>query len=176
MGWIAATGVLLAGAGALWFRSRMLVVRVVGQSMLPTYDDGQKLLARRTSRVPASGTVVVVKPFDGPLLVVKRVAATAGEAVPPEVAQRAGLTPGDVVPRGSLVVLGDNADASIDSRTWGLLPASSVVAAVVRKMRAKTAPESVSILMDERVPLDELGERGQFGEFGFRIRDESEKR
>ena len=173
MGWIAALGaVLLVAGGALWLRSRVLVVRVTGQSMLPAFDDGQKLLARRTSRVQATGAVVVVKPFDGPLLVVKRVAATAGEAVPPEVAERARLAPGDVVPAGSLVVLGDNADASIDSRAWGLLPESSVVAVVVRKMGAATVQKPDLILMDEPVPVGE----GEFGQFGFRFRDGAEKR
>jgi len=177
VGWfIAAVVVLLVVGGVLWLRSQVLVVRVTGQSMLPALDDGQKLLARRTSRVPVTGTVVVVKPFDGPLRVVKRIAATAGEAVPPEVAERAGLVPGGVVPRGSLVVLGDNAEASIDSRTWGLLPASSVVAVVVRKMRVKAAPEPVWLPMGERVPLSELGDRNQFGEFSFRVRDEPERR
>ena len=176
MGWIAATGVFLVGAGALWFRSRMLVVRVVGQSMLPTMDDGQKLLARKTSRVPATGTVVVVKPFGDAQLVVKRVAATAGEPVPPEVVEHAGLPPGDVVPRGSLVVLGDNAGASIDSRVWGLLPESSVVAVVVRKMRLGTRPEPEWRPMPEPVPIAELGERSEFGQFSFRIRDDPETR
>jgi signal peptidase I len=177
VGWIAAVVVvLLVVGGTLWLRNRMLVVCVTGQSMLPALDDGEKLLAHRTSRVPATGSVVVVKPFDGSLLVVKRVAATAGEAVPPEVAEPSGLAPGDMVPPGSLVVLGDNADASIDSRTWGLLPVTSVVAVVVRKMRVKTAPEPVWYPMDERVPLSELSERNQFGEFSFRIREESEKR
>jgi signal peptidase I len=176
VGWVAAVVVLLVVGAALWWRSRALVVRVTGQSMLPALDDGQKLLARKTSRVPATGTVVVVKPFDGSLLVVKRVAATAGEAVPPEVAERAGVPPGDVVPPGSLVVLGDNAAASVDSRTWGLLPASSVVAVVVRKMRVKTVPEPKWRPMDERVPLGELDENGQFGQFSFRIRDEPEER
>ncbi|WP_052684464.1 S26 family signal peptidase [Lentzea aerocolonigenes] len=173
MGWIAALVVVLPVAGgALWVRSRVLVVRVTGQSMLPAFDDGQKLLARRTSRVPVAGSVVVVKPFDGPLLVVKRVAATAGEVVPPEVAERAGLAPGDVVPQGSLVVLGDNVDASIDSRTWGLLPASSVIAVVLRKMGAPAAKKPDWMLMDEPVPIGE----GEFGQFGFRFRDGPEKR
>lgn len=176
MGWIAAVVVLLGAGGALWLRTRALVVRVTGQSMLPALDDGQKLLARRTSRVPATGTVVVVRPFGGSLLVVKRVAATAGEVVPLEVAERAGVLPGDVVPPGSLVVLGDNAAASVDSRTWGLLPASSVVAVVVRKMRVKTLPEPEWRPMGERVPLGELDVKNQFGQFSFRIRDEPDER
>lgn len=174
MGWVAAAVVLLLGIGALWFRGRMLVVRVVGQSMLPAFDDGQKLLARRASRVPATGTIVVVRPFGDAQLVVKRVAATAGEPVPPEVAEQAGLPPGDVVPPGSLVVLGDNAGASIDSRVWGLLPESSVVAVVVRKMRLAATPQPEWQPMPESVPIAELGERSEFGQFSFRIRDDPE--
>jgi signal peptidase I len=173
MWWIAVAGALAAGAGVLWLRRRVLVVRVMGQSMLPTMDDGQKLLARRTSRAPVTGTIVVVRPFGDSRLVVKRVAATAGETVPAEVAEPAGIPPGGTVPRGSLVVLGDNAGASTDSRTWGLLPVSSVVAVVVRKIRNGTRAEPEWRLMDERVPLAELGEKSEFGEFTFRFRDDA---
>lgn len=173
--WIALTAVLLVvGACVLWGRRRLLVVRVMGQSMLPALHDGQKLLAHRTSRVPSTGTIVVVDPFENERLVVKRVAAVAGEPVPPEVMEAAGTLPGGTVPQGSLVLLGDNADASIDSRTWGLMPVSSVVAVVVRKMHGNARPESEWLLMDEPVPVAELDESVQYGAFSFRFRANDE--
>ncbi|MFI6097479.1 S26 family signal peptidase [Lentzea sp. NPDC051213] len=175
MWWIAPVVLaVVAGACALWAQRRLLVVRVIGQSMLPALQDGQKLLARRTSRVPATGTIVVVAPFGDSQLVVKRLAAVAGEPVPPEVAQLAGIAPGSTVPPGNLVLLGDNADASIDSRVWGLMSVSSVVAVVVRKMRNDVRPESEKMLTGEPVPLPQPGETVEFGSFRFRLREDTD--
>ncbi|MFD9739624.1 S26 family signal peptidase [Umezawaea sp. NPDC059074] len=168
---------MLAASGVVvrWVRTRLLVVHVTGPSMAPTFRDGQRVLARRTSGAPANGAVVVASPFPDSRLVVKRVAAVAGDVVPAEVVRAAGCPVGSLVPRGSLVLLGDNPRESIDSRVWGFVPVSSVLATVVRKMRTEFAPEPEWQLMDEPVPLSEVYSENQSGPFLFRLRvDEGE--
>jgi nickel-type superoxide dismutase maturation protease len=83
-----------------------LRVAVSGVSMLPVLAPGEWLLVRRGARV-RPGAVVVVRL--GGRLVVKRVARQ--------------------VPEGWWVV-GDNADASDDSRTYGAVPDADVVGEV----------------------------------------------
>ncbi|MBO3741487.1 hypothetical protein J5X75_28660 [Actinoplanes sp. NEAU-H7] len=113
----------------------MLVAVVRGPSMLPTYHDGERLIARRRRRraVPRPGDVVVFRnphpagvpgSSEGPLLI-KRVGAGPHETAP------AGMT-ADRVPAGHLVVLGDNPAQSLDSRHLGFIPVDNVIATVVR--------------------------------------------
>ncbi|MFG2819035.1 S26 family signal peptidase [Kitasatospora sp. NPDC048365] len=52
--------------------------------------------------------------------------------MPAEVCAAAGLPAGSAVPRGQVVLLGDNTAASHDSRSWGPVPVSGVVGAVLR--------------------------------------------
>ena len=140
------TAVALAAAGLLGcavvavtvLRRRLLLVTVEGVSMEPTYRPGDRLLVRRTA--PASvrrGSVVVfaaphgAAPTDPPLMV-KRAVAVPGDPVPDGVP-----VAGPVVPAGHLVVLGDNAAHSADSRTMGYLPAGDVVGVVVGRSAAR---------------------------------------
>ena len=135
--------VLAGGAGLLWLRRTWLVVDVIGESMAPTFMDGDRVLVRRV-RVGALrvGDVVV---FGGPLhdddrpppelgrpvMVVKRVAALPGDPMPDSVPAEDG---GTTVPPARLVLLGDNADRSMDSRVWGPVPLDGVRGAVVRRI------------------------------------------
>jgi signal peptidase I len=105
--------------------------------MLPTYHDGDRLIARRRRwAVPRRGAVVVFRnprpagvpgSSEGPLLI-NRVGAGPHEAAP------AGMT-ADHVPAGHLVMLGDNPAQSLDSRDLGFIPVDNVVATVVRRLR-----------------------------------------
>jgi signal peptidase I len=122
-----------------WLRTRLLVVTVDGPSMAPTLLDGQRLLARRTGRPPGRGDVVVASPFGDGRLVVKRVAAIAGDA----------LSAG-VVPVGTVVLLGDNAEESVDSRTWGPVRVTAVRARILRPLRGAPVQES---LVDSSGPI-----------------------
>ncbi|WP_204298234.1 S26 family signal peptidase [Actinoplanes campanulatus] len=127
----------MATSGALWIRAGILVAVVRGPSMLPTYHDGERLIARRRRwAVPRRGDVVVFRnprpagvpgSSEGPLLI-KRVGAGPHEAAP------AGMT-ADRVPAGHLVMLGDNPAQSLDSRHLGFIPVDNVVATVVRRFQ-----------------------------------------
>lgn len=130
---------VLGSAAIAWARRHLLVVRVEGASMEPTLSDGSRILVRRAdgSRVAVrTGDLVLLRmpaPRAWGALVVKRVAAVAGEPVPPVVAVRYGLS-GCVVPDGSLVVLGDNPLSSLDSRHFGPVPYGSVVGVARRSL------------------------------------------
>lgn len=76
-------------------------VIVVGDSMRPALEPGDKVLAVRTGRAVTGDLVVVRDPRSPGRLLAKRVA---------------GLGPGGVV------VLGDNQAASTDSRVFGPVP------------------------------------------------------
>ncbi|MFF9148495.1 S26 family signal peptidase [Streptomyces sp. NPDC014861] len=118
-------------------------LRIDGPSMMPALRDGQRVLVLRTGAVRLrTGRIVLVAPPEGlvrprrgaagrPPLVVKRIAALAGEPVPPEVCAAAGVAEGALVPPGRVALLGDNPAFSTDSRFWGLLPVSSVVGVVL---------------------------------------------
>lgn len=128
-------------------RQRYAVVTVHGVSMKPTLRDGDRLLVRRMPlhRV-RSGQIVVVKrpvPTDRPMplrlpeherWLIKRAAALPGEPVPPEV-KPAVAGPGTQVPSDHFVVLGDNAAASVDSRTYGYIHGECLLGVVVRPLR-----------------------------------------
>ncbi|QVQ52443.1 hypothetical protein J4H86_00855 [Spiractinospora alimapuensis] len=139
--------------GVLWARRRYLVVTVHGSSMAPTYHDGERLLALRNRRhgAPTRDTVVVVdlprievdvaslggpdRHVETPTTttvhgrLIKRVAAVAGDPVPDDV-----ISDRSHVPEGMVALRGDNADASIDSRHYGLIHARHCLGTVRRRM------------------------------------------
>ena len=121
--------------------------RVEGVSMEPTLQTGQQLVIEKISyrfQNPTHGDIVVIK-LDrsyNPYLV-KRVIATEGDVVEirngrlylngqmQEEKNITSMTSRDyattVVPPGHLFVLGDNRDASNDSRYFGMVPIESLV-------------------------------------------------
>ena len=153
--------VVLAAAGLFAAGRRLALVRVVGQSMVPTLADGDRLLAWRGSRPLRVGDVVVLEaPYpvdvvpstrDGELepppwstrparrgeldrrWIVKRVAALPADVVPLSAAGQ--VAAGVVVPPGHLLVVGDNPGHSYDSRQVGFVPAERVLGLVVRQLR-----------------------------------------
>jgi signal peptidase I len=138
---------LLATAASItailwWMRGRYVVVTVDGTSMEPAYRPGDRLLVRRTSAdTLRRGDVVVVtaSPATSPPYgavgdrrwVVKRIAGLPGQVVPPEVAR---CVPQPTVPAGQLILLGDNAANSIDSRTAGCYAGDRVLGVVLRQL------------------------------------------
>jgi signal peptidase I len=118
-----------------WPRIPWLVVTVEGVSMAPTYVSGDRLLVRRTTLagVPRGAAVLLVTPGadlpGNPPFMVKRAVALPGDPVP------AGIPVCEaVVPPDRLVVLGDNAGRSADSRSYGFQPAGTVVGVVRRRL------------------------------------------
>ncbi len=159
-------GALAAGAGIalvtmaalalVVVRRRFVVVTVEGASMEPAYRAGDRVLVRRArlSAVRRDQVVVVANPAVPPdrpspqvpawaarrLWVIKRAVAIPGDPVPPELAWARDAGPAAAVPAGRLVVLGDNAKASVDSRRFGYVTADRVVGVVVRRLPSAREP------------------------------------
>jgi signal peptidase I len=145
---LAVAGVPLLAAVAA--RMAFVVVTVVGPSMAPTLDDGDRVLvARRWARGVRRGDVVAARmvwtppgpPAPGPFgvvpsWVVKRAVALGGDRLPPLEPSPIGVRVpfGDTVPPGAVFLVGDNPGASGDSRAWGPVPAGEVVGVVVRHL------------------------------------------
>jgi signal peptidase I len=151
-------GLLVPVAVVGWVRRRYLITTVDGPSMEPTLRSGDRLLVRRTRRVRAGQIVVVrirppmldapppdvaedaatVVPFEpehpGGRLYVKRAIAVAGDPVPVDRVPLLRAAPGAAVPRGALVVLGDNAATSWDSRDYGFVRGEQFVGVAVRRL------------------------------------------
>jgi len=134
---VAAVGVGVLGGAVL--RRSLIIVEISGSSMEPTYPGGTRLLAVRGSRAQRGQVVVLEhqgpgsghRPPGASAYVVKRIAAVPGDPVPASVRQVVRV---DVVPAEQCVVLGDHPD-SVDSRLWGFVARSDVVARVVRVLR-----------------------------------------
>ncbi|MFG1871618.1 S26 family signal peptidase [Micromonospora arborensis] len=128
-----------------WGR-RLIRVTVQGTSMSPTYADGDHVLVRRRPAVRVGDVVVIerpdadktwatlpIKPGSGQSALqargwmIKRVVAGPGDPIPRETFAGLDTLPGDHVPAGMLIIIGDNADASFDSRQLGFFPADRVL-------------------------------------------------
>ncbi|MFG1923025.1 S26 family signal peptidase [Cryptosporangium sp. NPDC048952] len=126
--------VVLVGLWAL--RRGFTVVTVSGDSMLPAFRPGDRVLVRRVPlhRIERGQVVVLAQPAelrnlpDNPPWLIKRAVALPGDAVPDEIEELRG----DRVPSGSIVVLGDNVGRSYDSRRAGYFPAGSLLGVVQR--------------------------------------------
>ncbi|WP_214104542.1 S26 family signal peptidase [Acrocarpospora catenulata] len=137
---------LVVVAVAIVARRRFVVVRVAGTSMVPTYQPGDRVLVRRGAQAALRrGQVVVFRRVEpggasrpAPRLretewLIKRIAAMPGDRVPDQVTAGVRAAPGDLVPAGRLVVLGDG-PTSRDSRDWGYLPVEEVLGVVMRRL------------------------------------------
>ena len=115
-------------------RRRYVVARVWGHSMSPTFHDGERVVATRRPHYRV-GDVIVFRPRSAATDVawrIKRIAAVAGDPVPV-------WLPADhaIVPAGHVVVAGDNAGHSEDSRQLGYIDLAAVAGAVPHR----AAPE-----------------------------------
>jgi signal peptidase I len=122
-----------ASAGVLtWARRRFLLITVKGSSMAPAYQNGERVVVRRGGY--ATGEVVMLRAPARPGLgvdwMIKRVAASAGDDVPPDLAGRVEVA---VVPAGRLLIRSD-APHGLDSRQLGLIDDADVIG-VVRRPR-----------------------------------------
>ena len=91
------------------FHTVFLIGIVPSASMEPAFHEGSLILGTRFHGDLKTGDVIVFE-HDGALLV-KRIAACAGDTVPGGGSEM-------TVPEGSFYVLGDNLEESVDSRFW----------------------------------------------------------
>ncbi|MGN9838339.1 S26 family signal peptidase [Nonomuraea sp. H19] len=132
--WFPAAVLLLVAALVVRLRRMYSIIRVDGDSMNPTLVDGDRVLARRVSQsaLRRGQVAVVVNPLPvGERFLIKRIAALPGDPVPPM--PRTVLSE-ERVPSGQLILLGDNADVSFDSRDLGYFPVSEIHAVTIRKL------------------------------------------
>jgi signal peptidase I len=96
------------------------IVRVAGNSMLPAYADGDRILIkyRSSDLQPVHVGEVVMIEREGELMI-KRVTRY-------EIGSHTGV--------GMISVEGDNKEESIDSRHWGAIPSRFVKAKVLKKL------------------------------------------
>ena len=96
------------------------IVRVAGNSMLPAYADGDRVLIkyRSSDLQPVHVGEVVMIEREGELMI-KRITRY-------EIGSHTGV--------GMITVEGDNKNESIDSRHWGAVPSRFVKAKVIRKL------------------------------------------
>ena len=144
---------------ALVIRNYVFVlVKVDGQSMVPTLQHGEYLYTNRFFYKPANGDIVIfTPPNDHRVKYVKRVIATAGQTVVVDGVNHTVTVDGKVldepyinevmmsagnmeypctVPEGYIFVLGDNRNHSKDSRdrSVGLVPVDNVTGEAVFRL------------------------------------------
>lgn len=136
----ATVAVLVAAAAVLLVRGTVVeTVRVSGESMSPTLHDGDVVLVSRTAGAPGRGDLVTFTAPDDGQPAVKRVVGVSGDVVEirdavltvdgvvvaedyVDPATIDGLYYGPVtVPEASVLVLGDEREGSIDSRSYGVV-------------------------------------------------------
>ncbi|SDQ71046.1 S26 family signal peptidase [Thermostaphylospora chromogena] len=143
---VSAAVVFCVGLLVSALRSRFVYVTIRGRSMEPGYHDGDRVLVRRTAGLEVGQVIVLEAPIDGtwgkpPLSsgdrveervwIIKRVVALPGDPVPRQKIPALARAAESRVPAGSLVVLGDNPEASFDSRKFGYFPISRVLGVVI---------------------------------------------
>jgi signal peptidase I len=111
-----------------WTRRNLVLITVRGDSMTPTYRNGQRLVVRRGGY--SAGEVVVFRPPSRRIYdvdwIVKRAVAVAGDPVPADLTEQAAA---EVVPAGRLLVRSDAPDG-LDSRQLGLIDDRDVLGVV----------------------------------------------
>ncbi len=137
-----AVAIALAAAA----RAAVHIYSIPSRSMAPTLEPGDQIVVTRYFRsTPERGHVIVFRsPAGTDEMIVKRVIAVPGDLVDSRLgririgghtlpepyvlrAAASGAIEPQVIPADSYYVLGDNREDSLDSRSWGVVPATHVV-------------------------------------------------
>jgi signal peptidase I len=120
---------------------------VLGSSMLPSLEDGQRLIVDKAIyhvRDPRIGDIIVFHPPNGSSNdYIKRIVATPGDTIEvrdgtvfingtalnePYINERPSYTfKAEEIPEGEYFVLGDNRNNSNDSHRWGTVPEEDII-------------------------------------------------
>lgn len=122
----------------LFLYSTIRTVVVSGESMLPTFKSGQRLLACNAYWLVGGinvKDVVVVKEENSNEYIIKRVYKLAGEVVDwNNVPEDWSLQKGEYrVPENHVFVLGDNREVSEDSRKFGAVPVNRIIGKIIKR-------------------------------------------
>ena len=141
---LAAVALLGAGGGAGARLVDLEPVKILSGSMAPTVETGDWVLVH-AGRKPERGDIIMFRfPLGTSGRAIKRVVAVAGDRVSYSDhsitvngrthaigSPRPGLGGSLVVPRGTVFVLGDHSEVSIDSRSFGALPVTEALGKVI---------------------------------------------
>lgn len=100
----------------LFLLGRRLAFRVEGDSMAPTLNDGDTVLIAPHLKAKPGDIVLAKHPYKQSVKVLKRVAHVDTD--------------------GRYNLIGDNPEASSDSRTFGTVPATDLIGNVVCRLKA----------------------------------------
>ena len=116
----------------LFFGGRRLLLRIEGQSMLPTLHAGDRVLVKplqkNLGQLQPGMVVVSWHPSKRGLRLVKRLAACSAD----------GLT-----------LMGDNPAASTDSRQLGIIPAALLIGVVVGRLQPRSQNSNGCLLQPD---------------------------
>ncbi|MEV4252007.1 S26 family signal peptidase [Spirillospora sp. NPDC049652] len=123
-------------ASAVAARRTLILTTVDGDSMEPSLRSGDRVLIRRTRHV-RRGQITLLRSDPHDVLLLKRAVALPGDPLHEEWAAPEGK-PLDTttVPRGTIVVLGDNRPTSWDSRHFGPVRKSRVLGVVLTRVHS----------------------------------------
>lgn len=122
--------------------SDVSVMRVIGNSMEPSFSDGQVVLVSKAyyqNNSPVKGDVGVVYFKLSEESAIKRIAAVPSEKVDANEQYLQGTLLlkqlkyyGYTVPEGTVIMLGDNPENSLDSRIYGVIPVKMLEGKIVK--------------------------------------------
>jgi|694.fasta_scaffold38942_7 signal peptidase I len=135
---ICSSSLILLLIFAIFFHNSFTTIQVQGDSMFPTFHNGERLLASHAYWLVGPvrpNDVIVVSGEDPGEYMIKRVYKLEGETVDwLNVPETHSIAKGEyVVPKGDVYILGDNREVSEDSRRYGSVSTNRILGKIVLK-------------------------------------------